>query len=345
MKELTGEERIIRTLGREQVDRVAHFEWYIDKKVISAISAGSDYEKFCYEMDIDAICIDCDYESKILKDGLIQDEWNLAQGWNLTAGVRYDEYSDFGGTVNPRAALVWETTDELITKLLYGQAFRAPAFSEQYVKNNPVGVGNDNLDPETIETLELAFEYQPRKDVRLKLNLFHYVAEDLIALTGTTLPQQYNNYAEQEGDGFEIELDWQPYEQLILRANFAYQQSENETIGHDVHDAPEMQFYLNPHWDFLADWSLDAQYFWIGERNRAEGDPREEIEDYNLVNLTLRRKNIEKHWDIAVGVRNLLDEDAREPSPYDAGAPQGAFIPNDYPLEGISFWAELRYKI
>ena len=77
MKELTGEERIIRTLGREQVDRVAHFEWYIDKKVISAISAGSDYEKFCYEMDIDAICIDCDYESKILKDGLIQDEWGM----------------------------------------------------------------------------------------------------------------------------------------------------------------------------------------------------------------------------------------------------------------------------
>jgi len=61
MKELTGEERIIRTLERGQVDRVAHFEWYIDKKVINAISAGSDYEKFCYEMDIDAICIDCDY--------------------------------------------------------------------------------------------------------------------------------------------------------------------------------------------------------------------------------------------------------------------------------------------
>jgi iron complex outermembrane receptor protein len=245
--------------------------------------------------------------------------------------------------VNPRAALVWETTDELITKLLYGHAFRAPAFGEQYVKNNPVGVGNENLDPETIETVELAFEYQPRKDVRLKLNLFHYETEGLIALTGTTLPQQYNNYAEQEGDGFEIELDWQPYEQLILRANFAYQQSENKTIGHDVHDAPEMQFYLNPHWDFLTDWSLDGQYFWIGERNRAEGDSREEIDDYHLVNLTLRRTNIAQNWDVAVAVRNLFDEDAREPSPYDSKAPQGSFIPNDYPMEGISFWAELRF--
>jgi outer membrane cobalamin receptor len=274
--------------------------------------------------------------------GLIQDGWTLARGWELTAGVRYDEYSDFGDTVNPRAALVWETTDELVTKLLYGRAFRAPSFGEQYAKNNPIGIGNEDLEPETIQTVELAFDYQPREDVRLKLNLFHYEAEDLIALTGTTLPQVYNNIGEQEGNGFEVEFDWQPHKQFLLRSNFAYQRSENKTIDHVVHDAPEMQFYLNPHWDFLPDWSFDGQYFWIAKRHRAEGDPREEIDDYNLVNLTLRRTNIAKHWDAAVAIRNLLDEDAREPSPYNSTAPQGAFIPNDYPMEGISFWAEVQ---
>ncbi len=206
-----------------------------------------------------------------------------------------------------------------------------------------MGIGNEDIDPETIETVELAFEYQPRKDVRLKLNLFHYEAEDLIALTGTSLPLVYNNIDEQEGNGFEVELDWQPHKQFLLRSNFAYQRSENKTIDHVVHDAPEMQFYLNPHWEFLPEWSLDAQYFWIANRNRVESDPRKEIDDYNLVNLTIRRKNIIKHWDAALAVRNLLDEDAREPSPYDSTAPQGAFIPNDYPMEGISFWAELRF--
>jgi uroporphyrinogen decarboxylase len=77
MQELTGEERIIRTLELRQADRVPHFEWYIDKKVINAISAGSDYVKFCYEMGIDAICIDCDFDKKLLDDGLIQDEWGM----------------------------------------------------------------------------------------------------------------------------------------------------------------------------------------------------------------------------------------------------------------------------
>ena len=36
--------------------------------------------------------------------------------WELTAGVRYDHYSDFGDTVNPRLALVWSTTRNLTTK-------------------------------------------------------------------------------------------------------------------------------------------------------------------------------------------------------------------------------------
>lgn len=274
--------------------------------------------------------------------GLLQDEWQMARGWELTAGVRYDEYSDFGSTVNPRAALVWETRYDLITKLLYGQAFRAPSFSELYVKNNTVSIGNPALDPEQIETMELAFDYQPSVDVQLKLSLFHYKAEDLIDYTGSALPQLFDNYAEQKGDGFEIEVDWQLLSQFKVRSNFAYQRSENKTEDNIVHDAPELQFYFNPHWDFLPDWSLDGQYYWISGRHREEGDPRNDIDDYNLVNVTLRRKNIADHFEWAFAVRNLFNEDAREPSPYAVTAPSGAFIPDDYPLESRSIWAELR---
>jgi outer membrane receptor protein involved in Fe transport len=34
----------------------------------------------------------------------IQDEWKLADKWQLTTGVRYDHYSDFGDSTNPRLA-------------------------------------------------------------------------------------------------------------------------------------------------------------------------------------------------------------------------------------------------
>lgn len=286
-----------------------------------------------------------DKASRTLFYGLVQDEWQLAKAWTLTAGVRYDEYSDFGSTTNPRLALVWETRYDLTTKLMYGQAFRAPSFGEQYVKNNPQTIGNPNLVPEEIETIELAFDYQPTKDLRLILNLFNYQATELVEIIGPSLPQTYTNYGEQEGNGFEVEMDWRLLRDFRLRANFAYQRSENKKLDNAVvPDAPEMQFYLNPSWAFLPDWSLDGQLYWIGDRHRAKGDPRGDIADYEVVNLLVRRKNIANHWEAAVGLRNLFDEIGRIPSPYSAAAPDGAYIPYDYPIEGRAIWGEISYR-
>jgi len=90
----------------------------------------------------------------------LQDLWKLSPLWELTAGIRYDKYSDFGSTVNPRAAIVWQTLPELTTKLLYGNAFRAPSIAELYITNNPAQLGNPNLKPESIETWELAGDYR-----------------------------------------------------------------------------------------------------------------------------------------------------------------------------------------
>ncbi|MBU4152853.1 MAG: TonB-dependent receptor [Proteobacteria bacterium] len=282
-----------------------------------------------------------DQASRTLWYALIQDEWQLAPRWTLTGGVRHDEYSDFGSTVNPRAALVWETRYNLTTKLMYGTAFRAPSFSEQFAKNNPVTVGNANLTPEEIETEELAFDYQPSKDLRLILSLFTYKATEIIEITPAVPISQFTNYGTIRGKGFEVEAEWQLASSLMLRTNFAYQRSKNTTIDSLVADAPEMQFYLAPHWEFLPEWSLDGQFTWVGDRPRAKGDPRPEINTYELVNLTLRRTNIAKHWDVALAVRNLFDENARIPSPYAPGATDGAYIPNDYPMATRAVWAEV----
>ena len=272
---------------------------------------------------------------------LAQDEWQFASAWALTAGVRYDEYSDFGGTVNPRLALVWETLPQLTTKVMYGSAFRAPNFGELYTINNPVNNGDPTNTPEEIDTYELAFDYQATRDLRLLLNLFAYDASDLIETNSVT--HTYQNAREQKGQGFETEMDWQATTSVRLRANFAYQRCKDAQTHAVTAAAPEMEAYLNPSWAFLPDWSLDGQYTWIAGRHREQADPRPDIADYDLVNLVLRKKNIAKHWEAAVAVKNLFDEDARIPSYYDSNAPTGigSFIPNDYPMEGRAIWAEV----
>ncbi len=267
----------------------------------------------------------------------LQDEWAFAKNWELTAGIRYDHYSDFGDTVNPRVALVWETLPELTTKLLYGEGFRPPSFSELFAINNPATIGNPNLEPETIKTVELAFDYQPTAKFRTILNLFHYKIDDLIEFvqdTGATTKTAQNN-KDQKGQGFEVEADWKITEDLRLYGNFAYQRSKNDDTGEIVADAPALQLYINPHWDFRTDWSLDGQLFWIGDRERASGDTRPDIKNNALINLTIRRQNIFDHLEAAVSVRNLFDENAREPAT--------SVIPNDYPLDGRSIYGEIRF--
>lgn len=272
----------------------------------------------------------------------LQDEWRLTDGWELTAGLRYDEYDDFGGTINPRLALVWETGYNLIAKLLYGRAFRAPSFSEQYYQSNPVFQGNPNLDPETIDTLEFVFDWQPLASLRIVPSIFHYEIDDAIEFVGP-LPATAENFGTLEGNGFEIDAYWQVADTLRLRANLAYQRSKNKDTDEIVPGAPTWQLYADVIWEFLPEWSLNGQYFWIADRHRASGDPRPGIDNYDLANLTLRRKNIAKHWDAALSVRNFFNADAREPSPYDSGAPTGAWIPGDYPLASREIWAEIRF--
>ena len=104
----------------------------------------------------------------------------LAPDWELTIGARYDNYTDFGSTFNPRLALVWSTSLKLTTKLLYGRAFRAPSFAELLTVNNPVALGNPKLNPETIDTLELAFDYVHSPELSLNFNLYRYKIDDLI---------------------------------------------------------------------------------------------------------------------------------------------------------------------
>lgn len=56
----------------------------------------------------------------------------------------------------------------------------------------------------------------------------------------------------------------------------------------------------------------------------------------------MRYQPVKSHWEFALAVRNIFDADAREPSlAPDSNGIIG--IPNDLPLPGRNYFAELRY--
>jgi len=274
-----------------------------------------------------------------------QDIWHINDTWELTVGVRYDKYSDFGSTVNPRAALVWSTTEKLTTKLLYGQAFRAPSFIELYNQNNPFSNGNPDLKPENIETFELAFDYLVQKNLHADINFFYYKMDDRVLLEpNPDMPGflSFANGGQQKGKGMELELRWKPSVRSSLLLNYAYQKSTDKMVDYDVGYAPTHEIYMRGDWLLMSNWFLDARVNWVADRKRSFGDTRDKVNDYTTVDLTLRYKNIRGgHWNAAVGVRNLFDADVREPSQGTGGIVN---IPNDLPQAGRDFFAELRYS-
>jgi iron complex outermembrane receptor protein len=48
-----------------------------------------------------------DHHSSMQSSGYLQDEFPIRDDLLLSAGIRYDQYSTFGGTVNPRLALTF----------------------------------------------------------------------------------------------------------------------------------------------------------------------------------------------------------------------------------------------
>ncbi|MBL8276699.1 MAG: TonB-dependent receptor [Pelomonas sp.] len=271
----------------------------------------------------------------------VQDEWLLAKDWTLTAGLRQDRYSDFGATTNPRAALVWDANLDLTVKLLYGRAFRAPAFTEQYSINNPVIRGNAALKPETISTWETAFSWQARADAQLNLSLFRYDMKDIIRTTdaggGTA---QFNNVGAQHGSGVELEALWDVTRKLRLAGNLALQRSIEDMTGTDAGYAPRRHFNARADWSFSNGWLLSGQVNHVGQRHRATGDARPPIADYTTADLTLRTAGGKAGWDVALSVRNLFNADAREPS-----LAPGTALPNDIPLARRSLYAQLIYRL
>ena len=275
-----------------------------------------------------------------------QDEWQIADGWQLTAGVRYDDYSDFGGTVNPRVALVWDINDQFTSKLLYGKAFRAPNFGEQGFQNNPVVQGNKDLDPETIHTVELALDYRPFSSLRTAVNIFYYKINNLITAAApdpriTALavntdsnklnPNIYRNSGNQDGYGSELEWNWQMSEQWNVKGNYAWQHSTNEQNDQPVAGVPEHHVYVAFQWQFLPEWQFQPQLNWIGGRTSLPDDNRK-LGDYETIDFTLRGKKLFGHLNLAASLRNAFDTKYY--------APAAIQLPENLPMPGRSFYLE-----
>lgn len=107
------------------------------------------------------------------------------QKLSLSLAGRYDHYSDFGGTTNPKYGIVWSPVQDVSLHGSYGTSFHAPQLSDMYaidtratvapstttsvlppgmtpgVETVGIAGGAPNLKPETARTASFGVDYSP----------------------------------------------------------------------------------------------------------------------------------------------------------------------------------------
>ena len=149
----------------------------------------------------------------------------------------------------------------------------------------------------------------------------------------------------QRGYGMELDIHYKASDKVDLLSNVAWQRSKNRDTLEAIHDAPGHQASVGLRVQTASSCSINAMLNWVADRKREASDTRDQVDDYTTVNLNSRCNQIaHTNLDVSVGIRNIFDEDAREPSPYNTDIGSSS-VPNDYPQEGRSFYMELSYKL
>jgi iron complex outermembrane receptor protein len=155
--------------------------------------------------------------------------WKSSNGFYSTdfdAAIRYSDYSDFGGTTNPKVGLRVQLGPSLLVRSTYAYGFRAPTLNELYegetedqaFLSDPctlqanVGVlagcqlladptrnqfltvkgGNPDLDAETSRSLSLGFVWMPARAAGLRVSADYFLInqDDVVASSAQFIVNQ-----------------------------------------------------------------------------------------------------------------------------------------------------------
>ncbi len=282
--------------------------------------------------------------TRLLFSGTVLDEWQLHERAFVQAGLRVDKYSDLDSLAfSPRAAVVVRPYRNGLSKLVAGQAFRAPTTYELYYNdaNLTQRAPLTAPKPETITTFELEHSHDLSPELRLTGGAYYNLISGLVELdTATTGPlcgtpeaQAYclvfsNSLKPVTALGAEAQLRWQPGRFTLVDATYSFVVlagvPQAELPAYPAHLASLRA--MVPLKEGFA--RLSGQLTWQSARKDPLGPS---VGESLLINLGLSG---EMHgFRYFAGVRNLLDERYLLPVATEAGVPV-------VPQYGRSFWLE-----
>jgi iron complex outermembrane receptor protein len=273
---------------------------------------------------------------RTIRSAALQDQFRVHDRLTATLGLRYDDFSDVGDRLTPRAAAVWRPGGPHLVKVQYSEAFRPPALQSLHLPavTRAGQQGNPNLRPETIRTYEFGYIHR-RPDFVGRATLYDSTLEDFIGLENRT----NTNLTDFHFRGLELEADWRFRRRWRALANLSWFDATDKRglLGHEGSS------------DRLANLALMREFgpalmalrvLAVGDRPRRLTDQRAPLDGYTCVDLTLTLASVRRLRGLGVrlGGRNLFDQDVRMPA-----------LPDTYLTDlkrpGRTWWGQLSYTL
>jgi iron complex outermembrane receptor protein len=269
----------------------------------------------------------------------LQDEYHLLDNLILNVGLRYDYYDNFGGTTNPRGALIWKPLDTTVLRLSYGEAFRAPNSYEKYYDDG-VGIkANPNLRPEKIRTMELGWDQFIGNNLKTTATLYYSRFEDLIdQIVDVNDMQVFINQGELEIKGIELQAEGKWENGFGGRLSYCYQEGWNAQAN-----SPATLVKGSVTAPLLLKNSFATLETLYGSSRLNTSTPADKIAGAAIVNLTLLSRDLLEGLDLSASVYNLFDTRYA----YPAGAEQTNSLSESLrsiQQDGITFRIKASYR-
>lgn len=231
-----------------------------------------------------------------------QVEWRMLNALTMTAGLRYDESDVYGAALTPRLSLVYNK-DKFTAKLLYTEAYRAPK-----VWDFQDGMGNPNLVPEEMQSLELALGYSFTEHLRVEAAAYQNTLRNCLAREDIGMDWRWANIGRVETFGAEGSLEYRKGKWLAY-LNYTYTDSEDEH-GAIIPEISRHTANAGFQYAFTDHLNVDLRGQYLGKRKSTHAigySGTDWVDDAFVLHGALNVTDIHG-FDFQVAVKNMLDE-------------------------------------
>ena len=214
-------------------------------------------------------------------------EHSIRSRLHLIGGFQANKIGKLDLDVVPRFGVVWPVTSTVSVKALYSGAFRAPSLNETRI-NHPGLLGDPNLKPEKVATVDLGLIYQGNRG-QAGLNYFYSKHTDNI-IEDTSTPQwKYRNLGEATFHGAEFEGKYYLRNELLLLGSVLYQRNQDQAAVANVAPVPNWGVKSGISYDRENHWTLSLFNTYSGALDpRYNGVQNPTTGSYNLLSGNAR---------------------------------------------------------